>query len=207
MDQVPIPMNSRLRSRSFTFGENINRIQPNSALVQFLESPDPVDISVIADRTIEMTKRNTPTGQQGLTLPIPGFTFNLTEQGYYDLPMSLSHFGLCHEVQLEFSGTGNWSLYQIKMTAYEAAPIPAYDSASSEFHSVIQALKPLLRTHKPLCVMQTDEMLDWCSWYWNRGTMTYVIDDNGPQGVCLIKLFRIFRNLWITISMILAANS
>ena len=118
----PIPMTSRLRSRSFTFGENINRIQPYSALVQFLESHDPVDISVIADRTIEKMKCNTPTGQQGLTLPISGFTFNLTEEGYYDLPMSLAHFGLCHEVQLEFSGPGNWSLYQIKMTAFEAAP-------------------------------------------------------------------------------------
>jgi hypothetical protein len=122
MTSKPIPVTSKLRSRSFTFGENINRIQPYSALVQFLESEDPVDISVIADRTIQMTKRNTPTGQQGLSLPIPGFTFNLTEQGFYDFPMSLAHFGLCNEVQLDFEGVGNWSLYQLKLTAFEAAP-------------------------------------------------------------------------------------
>ena len=122
MTHKPIPMTSRLRSRSFTFGENINRIQPNSALVQFLESEDPVDVSIIADRTIQLTRRNTPTGQQGLSLPIPGFTFNLTEQGYYDLPLAMNHFGICNEIQLDFQGTGNWSLYQLKLTAFEAAP-------------------------------------------------------------------------------------
>lgn len=123
LNSVPIPMNSRLRTRSFTFGETINRFQPNSALVQFLESADPVDITLIADRTIDITKVNTPTGQSGLTLPISGFPFDLVEQGYYNRPMALAHFGICNEVQLEFEGEGNWSLSQIKLTAYEAAPL------------------------------------------------------------------------------------
>jgi hypothetical protein len=122
MTSNPIPVTSRLKTRSFTFGETINRIQPNSALVQFLESEDPVDINILADRTIRLTKRNTPTGQRGLSLPIPGFTFNLTEQGFYNLPMALNHFGVCNEIQMELEGTGNWSLAQIKLTAYEAAP-------------------------------------------------------------------------------------
>jgi hypothetical protein len=125
MASLSIPIASKLRTRSFTFSETVNRIQPNSALIQFLESNDPVDVNVIADRTIQLTKRNTPTGQQGLTLPIPGFTFDLTEQGYYNLPMSLANFGICNEIQLEFAGAGNWSLYQVKLTAYEASPLTA----------------------------------------------------------------------------------
>ena len=73
------------RSRSFTFNETINRIQPNSALVQFLESSDPVDVTAIADRTIQLYKCNTPTGQQGLTLPIPGFHFRFDRAGILQL--------------------------------------------------------------------------------------------------------------------------
>lgn len=35
-----------------------------------------------------------------------------------------------------------------------------------------------------------DDIADWVAWYWNRGTISYVIDDfNQPQGICLIKLF------------------
>jgi hypothetical protein len=114
---------SQILSRSFTFGESINQIQPHTARVQFLESNDPVDVTVITDRTIKLRKINTPTGQRGLTLPIPGFTFSLAEQGYYNLPMSLNNIGVCSEIQLQLRGTGNWSLYQIKLTAFEAAPL------------------------------------------------------------------------------------
>lgn len=85
-----IPIKGRLRSRAFTFNENNNQIQPHSALIQFLESADPVDVTVLADRTIHLRKLNTPTGDPGLSLPIPGFTFNLTEEGYFNLPMSLA---------------------------------------------------------------------------------------------------------------------
>jgi hypothetical protein len=59
------------------------------------------------------------------------------------------------------------------------------------FLKVIHTLKPLLRTHPPLAVMHTDDMADWMSWYWNRGTMSYVIDEEEePLGVCLIRMFR-----------------
>jgi len=118
-----IPMKSRVLTRSFTFSETINQIQPHTAMVQFLESNDPVDVTVISDRTIKLRKVSTPTGQQGLSIPIPGFTFSLTEQGYYNLPMSLNNIGVCSEVQLQLEGPANWSLYQIKMTAFEAAPL------------------------------------------------------------------------------------
>ena len=37
--------------------------------------------------------------------------------------MSLNNVGICSEMQIELEGTGNWSLYQIKVTAFEAAPL------------------------------------------------------------------------------------
>lgn len=118
-----IPIKSKLRSRAFTFSETVNQIQPHTALVQFLESNDPVDVTVIADRTIQLRKVNTPTGETGLSLPINGFTFDLTEEGYFNLPMSLANVGVCNEVQIELEGTGNWSLYQLRLTAFEGAPL------------------------------------------------------------------------------------
>lgn len=61
-----------------------------------------------------------------------------------------------------------------------------------DFLKIIQTLKPLLRTHPPLSVMPFDDLCDWMSWYWNRGTMSWVISefDEEPLGVCLIRLFR-----------------
>lgn len=118
-----LAIDGNLLTRAFTFNKGVNQIQPNSALIQFLESKDPVDICVIADRTIELSRYNTPTGDTGLSLPIPGFPFTLTKRGYYILPLSLNHFGICSEIQIEFEGSGNWSVYQIKLTAYEAAPL------------------------------------------------------------------------------------
>lgn len=59
-----------------------------------------------------------------------------------------------------------------------------------KFIEVISILKPMLRIYPPLAVMHFDDLLDWMSWYWNRGTMAFIIEDQRPQGVCLIKLFR-----------------
>jgi hypothetical protein len=59
------------------------------------------------------------------------------------------------------------------------------------FLQVINSIKPILRAYPPLAVMHFDDLCDWMSFYWNRGTMTWVIDDFGEgHGVCLIKLFR-----------------
>jgi hypothetical protein len=116
-------MPSRILSRSFTFSESINQIQPHSAKFQFLESTDPVDVCIILDRTVELADVNTPTGESGLTLPIPAFTFDLTKEGYFNFPMSLMDVGTCSELQVELSGPGNWTLYQMKLTAFEGAPL------------------------------------------------------------------------------------
>jgi hypothetical protein len=59
------------------------------------------------------------------------------------------------------------------------------------FIQIISTLVPLLRQYPSLSVMQFDDLCDWMSWYWNRGTMAWWISDSGePRGVCLIKLFR-----------------
>jgi hypothetical protein len=116
---------SRLRNRSFTFGADINQIRPHSARFQFLESDDPVDITVIADRTIELTKRNTPTNNYLLSLTIPGFPFDLDRQGYANVPIGLLSVGICTELQFLLEGTGNWTLYQIKVAAFASMPLVA----------------------------------------------------------------------------------
>jgi hypothetical protein len=123
IDGSRVDIESSLLSRAFTFSEDINQIQPHSARFQFLESDDPVDITVWADRTVELLKTNTPTNNYRLSLTIPGFPFDLDKEGYYNLPLSLMGLGICSEMQLELSGAGNWTIYQIKVTAFEAMPL------------------------------------------------------------------------------------
>jgi hypothetical protein len=114
---------SHLLTRSFNFGENTNRIQPYSAKFQFLDSEERIDISVIVDRTIDLYTRTSETSGNLLVLPIPGFTFDLDKGGYYNLPLSLMNVGVCNELQFYLEGYGNWTLYQLKLTAFEAAPL------------------------------------------------------------------------------------
>jgi hypothetical protein len=123
IDSSKTAIASSLLSKSFTFSEAINQIQPHSTRLQFLESDDPVDITIWADRTIELLKKNTPTNNYLLTLTIPGFPFDLDKEGYYNLPLSLMNTGICTELQVSLSGPGNWTLYQIKCSAFEAMPL------------------------------------------------------------------------------------
>ena len=122
IDGTSAPYGSRLVSRSFTFNENINNIQPHSMLLQFLNSEDPVDITVIADRTIVALQTTSETSNALLSLTIPGFPFDLDRSGYFNLPLSLMSVGVCSELQIKLEGDGNWTLYQMKLTAFEAAP-------------------------------------------------------------------------------------
>jgi hypothetical protein len=50
-------------------------------------------------------------------------------------------------------------------------------------------LEPLLRKGRKFSVMHWSVLCDWCAYYWNRGTISYLIDDSGVRGVCLVKLF------------------
>ena len=125
IDATKVAVKSSLLSRAFDFGEQMNQIQPYRARFQFLESEDPVDITVWADRTIEVLRHTTPTTNYLLMLTIPGFPFDLDSEGFYNLPLSLMQTGLCKELQLELSGSSNWTLYQIKVAAWEAMPLVA----------------------------------------------------------------------------------
>ena len=103
----------------------MNQIQPYRARFNFLKVEDPVDITVWADRTIEVLRATTPTTNYLLQLTIPGFPFDLDSEGFYNLSLSLMQTGFCKELQLELSGNGNWTLYQIKVAAWEAMPLVA----------------------------------------------------------------------------------
>ena len=59
-----------------------------------------------------------------------------------------------------------------------------------EFVSLIYRLLPVLRQQKAFCVIPFSEVCDRIAFYWNRGTFSFVIDDDGtPHGACLIRLF------------------
>lgn len=116
---------SFLRTRSFTFGESINQVRPHSARFQFLESEDPVTVTVIADRFIELVRRDLTTSNYLLSLTIPGFPFDLDTEGYCNQVLGLLSAGICTELQFHLEGTGNWTLYQIKTSAFEVMPLVA----------------------------------------------------------------------------------
>jgi hypothetical protein len=129
-----VSIESSLTSRSFNFDaqinqiqlhSSINQIQPMMAKLQFLESEDDVTVTMVVDRTIETLVTDTPTSGTFLQLPIPGLPFDLDQTGYYNLPLSLMSISACNEIQVELEGVGNWTLFQIKVAAWEAAPLLA----------------------------------------------------------------------------------
>jgi hypothetical protein len=61
---------------------------------------------------------------------------------------------------------------------------------AKEYLQVMDQLVPLLREHRRFCVMPRALLDDWIAYFWNRGTISYLIDGEGARGVCLIKLFR-----------------
>jgi hypothetical protein len=114
---------SSLTSRSYTFGEAIYQIQPYAGRLQFLDSEENVDITVVVDRTVEPLTLNSPTSGSLLQLTIAQLPFDLDTSGYYYLPISLLSIGFCAELQFKLAGSGNWTLFQIKLAAFEAAPL------------------------------------------------------------------------------------
>lgn len=62
---------------------------------------------------------------------------------------------------------------------------------SAGFVERVCVLAPLVRKHPPLTEMAFEPLCDWLAWYWNRGTLCYVLNADGtPVAVCLVKLFR-----------------
>lgn len=126
MDGTRQLFHSRLTTRAFTFGADLNLIRPHSVRLQFLESEDPVEISVIADRSIVLQRKTYETQTYLLSLPIlPGFPFDLDKEGFRNVPIGLLHTGICSELQLTLEGEGNWSLFSIKVSAFPSMPLIA----------------------------------------------------------------------------------
>jgi hypothetical protein len=130
---VQTPIESTLVTRSFTFQTDVqtqytgtggmNKIQPHSVRFQFLESEVDVTVTAITDRANQPFIFDTPTSGSLLTLPIAQLPFDLDVIGYYWAPISLMSIGVCGELQLQLDGDGDWDLFQIKASAWEAAPM------------------------------------------------------------------------------------
>jgi hypothetical protein len=60
----------------------------------------------------------------------------------------------------------------------------------SMFYRTVRSLEPLLRRHRTLEKMDFDMLIEWVAYFWNRNTISHVIDNGKPRAVCMIKLFR-----------------
>jgi hypothetical protein len=59
-----------------------------------------------------------------------------------------------------------------------------------EYIETMESLVPLIREARRYSLWQFDILCDWFAYFWNRGTIAFVIDARGnAQGVCAIKLF------------------
>ena len=117
--------NMSLRAETYTVGEDITQVRPHSARFQFLESDDPVVVTVLANRSSVLTRRTVDTTSYLLSLTIPGFPFDLDVEGYKNATLGLLGLGICTEFQFLLEGTGNWTLYQIKTAAFPSMPLIA----------------------------------------------------------------------------------
>lgn len=62
---------------------------------------------------------------------------------------------------------------------------------AAEYLCTMKRLEPLLRQGPKFRLWQFEMLCDWLSYFWNRGTISFVIDPDGvAQGVCLVKFFR-----------------
>jgi hypothetical protein len=61
---------------------------------------------------------------------------------------------------------------------------------AKEYLETMEILMPLIREARRYSVWQFDMLCDWFAYFWNRGTIAFVIDAHGnAQGICAIKLF------------------
>jgi hypothetical protein len=59
-----------------------------------------------------------------------------------------------------------------------------------QYLETMESLVPLIREARRYSCWQFDTLCDWFAYFWNRGTIAFVIDAGGnAQGVCAIKLF------------------
>jgi hypothetical protein len=60
---------------------------------------------------------------------------------------------------------------------------------ASEYLEVMAKLEPLFNERPRFSVMDFGLLCDWVAYFWNRGTISYLLDGDKARGVCLIKLF------------------
>jgi hypothetical protein len=60
---------------------------------------------------------------------------------------------------------------------------------AKEYLETIAVLEPLLREGRKFSVMPYALLCDWVAYFWNRGTISYLIDEGQARGVCLVKFF------------------
>jgi hypothetical protein len=60
---------------------------------------------------------------------------------------------------------------------------------AKEYLETMDKLEPLLRDGRKFSVMPYALLCDWIAYFWNRGTISYLIDEGQARGVCLVKLF------------------
>jgi hypothetical protein len=53
----------------------------------------------------------------------------------------------------------------------------------------MRALVPRLREVPKFSVWQFEPICDWMAYFWNKGTISFVLDGDKARGVCTIKLF------------------
>jgi hypothetical protein len=90
-----------------------------------LNSVENVDVTIITDQENSLYLANTITTPGVLTLPIAALPFDLDVSGYYYAPLSLMSVEICTEMQVLLEGRGNWTLFQLRMAAWEAVPMEA----------------------------------------------------------------------------------
>jgi hypothetical protein len=59
-----------------------------------------------------------------------------------------------------------------------------------EYIAIMKILAPLIRDVPKFSVWQFGTLCDWMAYFWNRGTLSFVIEEGEPLGFCTIKLFR-----------------
>jgi len=58
-----------------------------------------------------------------------------------------------------------------------------------EYIATMRILANRIRDVPRFSVWQFDILCDWFAYYWNKGTISFVIEDGEAKGICVIKLF------------------
>lgn len=114
-----VPFFSQITSRAYRMGETFNKIQPFTWIVEFTNSNVNIQAQLIADLTNVGQIATIQTFSPGINLPV-NFPFNLPAAGIIKQSISARPCATCVEHQIQFSGTGQWSITQLSSQAWVA---------------------------------------------------------------------------------------